>query len=357
MWEDKWSGRCAEYHGPWDAGVWWDIDPSNLLRTTGREEWRTHSNTWWFPVSYKNWESHADDVEWLKKADDLPAVEPLIEVIHPTDLSHWVVMEAFYQWEQPTPLGEDRYESPRREIWYKLKSYLVRKEDAAKIFNWAKRQNFSGQWMPESRESLEVFLGEFFWAPAFHDHNRPYFCREGWTRGRDNCIPAQVLVTTDGYMRERSSYDCSLDHTIIITLPCKLLAEGIGMRWNGVEGHFFDPQGNLVAFDPSIRSPGPGALLVRRETLIEFLDANGYQVIWTLLGEKQQIGGPMAPGSYKGRLEISGAYCLSRGSIKGVKTGTFADPVVSAASQNPSRPPGQNRARSKTACTTKRKAS
>lgn len=325
--EHKWAGRISEYHGSWSAGFIRDIDPSNLLRKTERQTWVAHQNTWWFPVAYDNWKAPADDVAWLRNAADLPAVEPLIGVMNPEDDSRWLVMEAFYRWQEPTPLGEDKYELPRREVWYMLKSYLVRKTDAARVFAWAKKQEFMGRWMPESRESIEVFLGEYFWAPAFQDHNRPYFHRDGWTRGRDNRIPARVLVTTDGYMGETATHDCSLDEATIITLPCKFLADGMGMRWNGFEGHFFDQQGKLVALDPSVRSTGPGALLIRQEDLVGFLNTNDYQVIWTLLGEKSQVGGPMTPGTYKGRLEISGAYRLARDGIEGTKSPVFADPV------------------------------
>lgn len=129
-------------------------------------------------------------------------------------------------------------------------------------------------------------------------------------------------------MNETGTFDCSLDETVIITLPCKFLAEGMKLRWNGVEGHFFDKQGDLIAFDPSVRSPGPGAFLMRRESLIEFLNANDLQIIWTLLGEKEWISGAMTQRTYKGRLEISGAYRLTQGAgaILGTKTCTFMSP-------------------------------
>jgi hypothetical protein len=123
---------------------------------------------------------------------------------------------------------------------------------------------------------------------------------------------------------------CSLDETIIITLPCKFLADGMGMRWNGVEGHFFDKAGNLIALDPSVRSLSPGALLMRRESLIEFLDANDLQIIWTFLGEKQWISGGMAQRTYKGRLEISGAYRFVQETIQGAKSCSFVGPGVAA---------------------------
>ncbi len=321
-----WGEDISEYHGPWNVGHGRDIDPSNLLRKTEREGWGIHQNTWWFPLSYSSWQSPTDTENWLRTTEDLPTPEPLIEVTQPTDHSRWFVLDAYYEWGQPISPGEDRYKIPRWKIWYTLKSYLVRKNDAAKVFAWVKKQNFMGRWMLESHDSTEIFLGEFFWSPVFQDHDRPYFHRDGWTQGNNNHIPAKVLNTTDGYMQERGTFDCSIDDTMIISLPCKLLAAGMGIHWNGIEGHFFDKQGNLIAFDPSVRTPGPGALLIRREPLIEFLNANDLEIIWTLLREKEYLDGSTTRKDYKGRLKISGAYRFIQGKIQGTHSGSFIAP-------------------------------
>ncbi|MGB7293939.1 MAG: hypothetical protein WBD99_17355 [Thermodesulfobacteriota bacterium] len=98
----------------------------------------------------------------------------------------------------------------------------------------------------------------------------------------------------------------------------------MSLRWNGVEGHFFDEKGNLIAVDPSIKASGPGALLLNRNALLKFMDDNGYDVLWTILGEKYIVGGRMSPEDYKGHLEISGAYRLNDGrKVEGVISGKF----------------------------------
>jgi len=320
---DLWSNRVEKYEGPWQIGYVRDIDPSCLIKKTERQEWQPHTKTWWFPSSYNDWDSEPDDVKWLKSSEDLPPIEPLIEVTNPVDGSRWLVLEAFYKWEQPTPPGEDRFEIPRREIWYMLKSYIMKKSDMDELFDWAKKQNFMGRWMPESHETTRVFLGEFFWAPAFEYHNIPYYHHDGWTRGYDNRIPKEVLVTADQYMQEYSGYDCSIDETIRIYLLAKWLSDGMGLCWNGVEGHFYDKQDNLIAFDPSARTPGPGALLINRDAFLKFLNDNGYDIVWTILGEKNIIGGRMSPDDWKGRLELTGTYRIHQHNIEGVVNPKF----------------------------------
>ena len=312
---DSWSDRTEKYEGTWQLRR--DIDPSFLLSKTEREEWEPHTNTWWFPSSYNTWDIEPDDIKWLKSSEDLPSIERLFSVVNPEDGSKWLILETFYNWEQPTPPGEERFEIPRREIWYMIKSYIVKKSTMEELFDWAKRQDFSGRWMPESHELYNVFFGEFFWAPAFEYHNIPYYHHDGWTRGHDNRIPKEILVSTDQYMQERSSYDCSINETINVFLPSKWIADRMALRWNGVEGHFFNEKGDLIAFDPSVKTRGPGALLMNQDQFLKFLNENGYDILWTILGEKNIIGGRLAHEEWKGRLELSGAFRIRENRLEG----------------------------------------
>lgn len=314
---DEWSERPKKYEGPWQISYIRDIDSSCLLKKTERQVWEPHSNTWWFPSQYTEWDYEPDNVKWIKNVQDLPAIEPLLEITNPKDDSKYLIMEAYYNWEQPAPAGEERFEISRRRIWYFIKSFIVKKSDMDELFEWAKKQNFNRIRMPESHELYRVFLGEFFLAPAFEYHNIPYYLHEGWTRGWDSQIPKEVIVSTDLYMQEGNGYDCSIDKTIHIYLPAKWLADHMTLQWNGVEGYFFDSKGNLIAFDPSIDILGPGALLINRDALLRFLSENGYDVLWTITGDKSIIGGMMSRSDWKGRLELSGAYRIRGSNMEG----------------------------------------
>ena len=321
---DSWNKNDEKYQGPWQSHLR-DIDPSCLLKKTGHERWScANTNTWWFRPPYNAWDTETSDVDWLKSTVDLPPINSLMEVRNPGDNSSWLVLETFFLWEKPAPPGEEDFATPRRDMWYMLKSYLVRKSAAGEVFNWAKQQHFAGRWMPESHEVIGVFLGEFFWAPAFQYQNTPYYNHDGWTRGRDKAIPKPVLVTTDRYMLEGNVYDCSVDDAIHIYLPAKWIVDRMELSWNGIEGSFFDQDSKLIAFDPSVRAPGPGALLIKKEAFLKFLNANGYEILWTVLGEKNILGSASSREEWPGRLEISGAYRLEQEKV----TGSFSTKFV-----------------------------
>lgn len=91
----------------------------------------------------------------------------------------------------------------------------------------------------------------------------------------------------------------------------------MGLRWNGVEGNFFDDKGRLIAFDPSINQTGPRALLIREDAFDEFLSKAGCDLFWTYLGERHMIGGHMRPEKWQGRLELTGAFRRSVGDLLG----------------------------------------
>lgn len=323
---DSWPDHPQKYEGPWQIISRRDIDPSCLLKKTERERWGPHTNTWWSPTSYDAWDCEPGDEAWLKDSKDLPTIEPMIEVTNPADGSRWLALEAYHLWEQPTPPEEERLETQRREIWYILKSYIVKKSDIDLLFDWAKEQNFWGRWMPESGDLYKIFLGEFSWSPAYKYHCSPYYGLEDWTRGRNNSIPSKVLVTVEDYLWECSGYDCSISDNINISLPCKWLVDRMGLQWNGVEGHLFNDKGNLIAFDPSVRMPGLGALLMNREALLKFLNETGYDILWTVLGEQRIIGGRMSSEDWKGRLEISGAFRIRAGQLEGKINPKFIPP-------------------------------
>jgi len=302
-----WSDEKSEYDGPWQLSYIRDIDVSFLLKESQMERWGPTPNTWWFIPSYSDWESEHDNSSWLQNSQDLPNIPQLILVTKPSDNSKWLSLQGHYLWEQPTLPGEERYKKPTRQLWYIIRSYLCKEDKSNDLFEWAKTQNLRGHLLPEVNDFYRVFLGEFYWSAAFKYSNY-----NTWT-SKEREIPGEVLTTAERYQWESGGYDCSIDDSISIYLPAKLISDTMNLRWNGIEGCLFDDKGNLVAFDPSVRVMGSGTLLINQDAFLRFLEHSGYDIIWTITGEKSIIGNRISSEGRIGYLEISGV-CRIRGS-------------------------------------------
>jgi len=313
------GSEAAKYEGPWQISSLRDIDPScSIDKTQEVSGWQGFKPVWWVPRT-PAWDSNLEDKAWIRHRGDLPDPASVITVCDPNDNSHWWTLEGRYRWEG-VPDGAKEAEYPRREIHYALHSYVVKQSDVDVLYNWMK-----AQWraidevsLPHSAPLHDVYLGEHFWAPAFCHRDIPYYEHEGWVGGgEDRTIPRPVLVTTDQYLQEAQGLDCSISDSIHIFLPCKWLAEGMGLHSNGVEGRFSDALGHLVAFDPSVTTIGPGAVLVSRDLLLSYLNSEGYTILWLLTGEKVVITDDWSGADWPGRLNILGVFREQGGNVTG----------------------------------------
>jgi hypothetical protein len=71
------------------------------------------------------------------------------------------------------------------------------------------------------------------------------------------------------------------------------------------------------AFDPSVTSTGPGALLINREVFLKHLHEQGYTLLWVVTGEKLIITGGIPGDGWPGRVNILGVYRVQQDNIHG----------------------------------------
>lgn len=308
------------FNGAWQLGIR-DIDPSCTLKTNKTNaSIDMTSKCWWTPVKYEIQGVEEDDTKWLRDQTDVPDVRKIIEITNPQAKANWLCLDGFVKWETTNPIDEERYEKPRRELWLMIKSYLVNNKDVPQISRWTAKQNFIGRWMPEVVSCYDVLLGEFHWAKPYLDQ---YGNDDEWIGGDESSlIPKKVLVPVEEYINEGSGFDCSTDTGIQIKIPSGLLAKKMNLR-NALDGRFYDSEGNLLAFDPSLFEYGPSALLLKRENFIEFLEENQLSIFWTVVGEKQVLDGSWDKGNWKSRLNINGVYWLKADKLNGKLSMTF----------------------------------
>jgi hypothetical protein len=319
---DRWSASVYGYKGAWQPRIR-DIDPSFILqnddhinKTLTLSEWRkTQGN-------YDAWEKDRSDVDWIKTNIDLPNPKKIIQITD-DNMREWLMLEGYLNWQEKTPPEHKKYEIPIREFWYIIKSYIVKKKDFMEFFDWAKKQDFMGRWMPESHDFHEIFLGEYRASIAFEDLS----CNSNdWTEAGKGAqaLKTPVVVTDDSYLNE-FTLDCSYNGSVSVQLPCKWLVKEMNLHHKYLDGRFYDNNENLVTIDTNIFEGNfPAALLIDKQLILEYLNKNDYVIFWTLLGEKQLIGGSFSRKDFVGRQEISGCYTINtKGKIYGESHNKF----------------------------------
>lgn len=313
-----------KYIGSWDPYVR-DIDPTFLIRNDNHLKESLSINRWKVKIqNYNVWNVERNILKWLKTEKGLPDPRHIIQ-IKDDNGQKWLMLEGFIKWEEKSPPEYEKYEIPVRELWYWVKSYIVKEKDIEKIFRWGKKQNFWGRWMPESYDFYEIFLGEYPNSTAFADlrGNHNIWIKEIWEKKQS--LPCPVTVTDDIYLNE-FIYDCSHDDAITVKLPCKWLVNELKIKHKYVDGRWFDNEGKLISLPTNIFEDQPLlALLINKQFLCKFLKENNYCIFWTILGEKRIIGGKfITTPDYQGHLIINGVYKLDKNyNLQGVFSTKF----------------------------------
>jgi len=273
----------------------------------------TPQKPWWISPVYNNWRPSLNHTNWTKIKNDLPNQKRLIEI---KSRDGWIVLDGFMQWEQPPVPGDDKFDKIRREVWYILRSYIVKKKEANRMFAWAKRQDFMGRWMPDPLELRSIFLREIPTSIAYEtEYNTSD--KKRWITVEDKerkITPFRVMRTTEEYHWEASGFDCSLDEGMNISIPSKEIIKGMNLQQSKEAGVFINKKSEVVTLDPSVASPGSGVLLIKKKRLLEFLKKNGYEIIWAVMGEKLLLGTMGGGDGFLGRLEMGGAFRMGASS-------------------------------------------
>jgi hypothetical protein len=307
--EERWSkkSKLRIYPGPWHSYLR-DIDPAF---TTKRKDEETDfgdnvlmpepETQWWMDKQYNYWGMPASD--WVNTIDDLPNPAAVI-LKKDCSENEWVYLNASIHWKEPKPLGQDPYKSARKEVWYLIQGCLVRKRDKQKTVKWLTGKNFWGRWMPEShRANSSLINRENYWSEASKENGA-----ENWTALEGSNI--KVMVTTTEAVGEMSQ-DKSGAH-FRYDMPCKLLFEGMKLQYGKEDGTFVNSEGETVAL-----SHYKGGILMRKDYLIHFLDENNLDIVWTILGEKNALGGGFGDHGVDYFKVINGVYTTNANTISG----------------------------------------
>ena len=307
------------YQGPWQEYIR-DLDPScTLASVPGGTDWGQNPSAWWAKESYVDWREGMSHLDWLSIYDDLPSIERLLVAVDQENAGRWLNVDGSFVWREPHPADEDPFDNNRRDLWIGITGYFVRKKDTDDFMEWAESVHFWGKWMPEPAELDEVFVGEYAWSRAYAHLYGDRLDVGDWIGTNEIHLkecPVDFQVVSTKHRSGHGGFDCSIDEGFSLGLPHPQFIDHLRLQWSGQGTEYFDIEGNLGAFDPTAKEPGPDATLMRADLVRKYLDDRGLDLCWVVVGEKNITGGD-AVDVYHGRLKISGAYRLTENGPKG----------------------------------------
>lgn len=295
-----------DYTGPWQFLVR-DIDPVfvtkvPLIDQEEDEKDKQLINTWYFDYINNYWKEPT--ATWIKNRKDLPDPNKIIERSDEKN-EEWLYLSLSHTWKAPKMIGKGAYDYPRKSVWYLLQASLVKKRDKAKIIKWLNSKNFRGRWLPETLSAdSNLFSRENFWSPIAKERNEK---RSQW-ENVEHTLYKIIVATVEG--AGSISDDKSGAH-FAYDMPCLEIFDGMKLRYHSVDGEFLNSKGDLV-----ISAVNPAGLLIKKREFLKFLKQKNYDVIWTLLGEKQSYGGHLH--KEENRIStICGVYAYERSQLIG----------------------------------------
>lgn len=268
------------YKGPW-IPFKRDIDPTMLIRYSHHEEnYEKRKTTFWSPdnvTSFKN----QNDNDWCFDKESHLSPRNLIEVCDKK--TKWLNLLCYASWGE-----EDYVNGKKRESWYHLKSYIIRKKDKEHTIKFLEGKRYFNSAIRNEFQSYEVFSREYYWSQAFNE------CTDDADWGpiyKESDLEANegVITSVDFHWSEKA--DFSKDANISITRPSRFVFNLMDLNFGDNEHCFYNPKGELLAFNPAVEyQKGFESLLIKKEDFLNKLDENELDIIWLVLGAKEVIG-------------------------------------------------------------------
>ena len=301
------------YQGPWQF-FGRDIDPTlppPAMRRDDDDYERigpsfdgTQRSAWWCPDGPEFVWGEDVPSDWATQDDTFLDLANLVRR-QDDDGRWWVVLQAYYNWDENVPEEVDKYTVQRRDLWSHIYGWLVAKSDLKPLAVLLSTRSLMNRRMPEGGEITDAaYLAEMPWAAAASEY--PTQWQRVEPRGDDDFeIPEiDAYPASVGYLWEGNVWDCSLSDGVSARLPSDLLFGEGRLRWRPHTQEWETHDQQVVA--QYRETSGHSALLVDETWLAGILQEKGWALVLGWLGEKQLVGGGWSPRLVGGWTEING---------------------------------------------------
>lgn len=268
------------------------------------------------PIIPENYEM--DHQSWLQITDDQPSFEELMTIS--VRKERYIGLSGFWDWDEPTPLGFEKYDCPMKNMWFMSQAYIVREED----FELCKRQlesaNFWGRWMPEATDNYTIYNREYYWSDVQKYFENEYYGGKEWKKiwrvDMPQLADVSFLIPVYSYVSTGEKEFRNISHNRW-KKPCKTLYQACNLTYGLENTIMYDQSGEMICFDTVEIFGEERGFFFHKKSLEKFLSENHYRIFWQLLGEKRTICGSYRDEAAASFLEYTGFYYLEDGKLCG----------------------------------------
>lgn len=317
---DSYYGTADVYEGAWQFGR--DIDPTLPPAERSRDDEDefvtgdtfgkdSGADSWWvppLPVFAAEELPVADD--WATTDGEYPEMKELV-LRDDRDGDRWIVLQSYFNSDEEIPEDQARFETPRRDLWAHIITWVVRNENRDEIVEWLESRSHVGGDLARGAERTDgSYLGEMPWSDSLE-------FTMAWEPidefGSDDIPECDVLQARVGYLWEGNIWDCSIEDSVRVMLPAPIIYEAAQLEWIPRSRCWATENGQVVAQYRESADTNNSALLVRESWLISLLAENDWSLVVAWVGEKQLVAGGITGGLIGNWTLIDGAASLSDG--------------------------------------------
>lgn len=249
------------YEGPWQFG-YRGIDPTLLAERTVKEK-----NLWHDILKISN---VSNDI-WASKESEEPSMEKILFVEYNGE--PFIVLEMFNNWKGDCL----RYDEKSKEYFVKAVAFLVESDKLKSSEGKSKFKKYVDQ--RNDHEIYDIFSREYLWSEAYE-----YF--------ETQLKKYYIESDEDEYIETGIDYNCPMSYSEEVenvvssyAMPSKYIVENLGLRQLS-DGKWYDKLGKLVCLD-IVFDGYHGALIIRKESILDVLKNNKLNVSWGIYTEKK----------------------------------------------------------------------